>query len=94
MGADRGSSRLGHSSERSLLVTGVAADRADKIRHQVMTPPQQHIDVAPGAVDSVAALHEPVVRNDAEHADCEHNPDDHEDRRRQVPSMPPSGPAQ
>jgi hypothetical protein len=86
LGCYRSSSRFCHAPQHSLLVTGVTADGSDQIGHQVVSAPEQDIDVAPRAVHAVAAPYEPVVPDDAEHHERERNPDDHQDWRRHLPS--------
>ena len=59
-GALRLHAQLGHGGERGALVVGVSAHRVHKLRHEVVTPRQLHVDVAPGGTHLVTVTHQPV----------------------------------
>ena len=60
-GLDRGEARLGHALKRLALVRGVALDRLDQVRHQVVPALELHLDAAPRLVDLVARADQRVV---------------------------------
>jgi hypothetical protein len=58
---DRGQARDRHALQRLALLRGVALDRLDEVRDQVVAALELHLDGAPGLVDLVARADQPVV---------------------------------
>ena len=69
--------RLHHVFERAALVAGVAFDRLDQVRDQVVPLLQLHVDIGKGLVDPLSHGDEAVV--DAENPEGEDDKDTEDD---------------
>src|SRR3954454_11639917 len=80
---------MGHARERALLVRGVALDRLDEVRHQVVAKLQLEVDSAPGLVALVARTDQRVVDQDVPEDQDYEDPDDYvDDRHRETLTAP------
>ena len=60
----RGRARVRDRLERLALVRGVALDRLDEVRDQVVAAAELDVDLRPGVLGAVAQPDEPVVHHD------------------------------
>ena len=78
-GVDGGGARLGDVGERLLLVGHVVLDGLDQVGDEVVAALELHVDLAPGVVHLVAALHQAVVHARQNGHDHDHDDDEDDD---------------
>src|ERR671934_155255 len=86
LGLLRGGARLRYLLEGAALVGGVALDRLDEVRDQVVAAPQLDVDLRPRVLGAVPQPDELVVHpdDDQEQQDDDRDDDDHPDH---VPTL-------
>src|SRR6185503_12574135 len=85
----RGRARLGDRLERAALVGGVALDRLDEVRDQVVPPLELDLDLRPRVVDAVPEADEPVVERDQRDHEERDDHDDHDHGDHEPPPYRP-----
>ena len=63
-GLHRSGARSGHFLKHAGLMRGIALDRIDEIRNQIVAALELHIDIAPGLAHAIAQGHKAVKQRD------------------------------